>query len=117
MLTKVNELNRNAIVLLSVLILAVTSLAIAFMVIGQSSDKSSAQYLEDFQKAFISEYGVNPTVNVSVYGVNEAQAKTITETMSSKLGLTDAIAEESDGSTWYTTEDKKKDINVTAFYE
>lgn len=117
MLAKVNELNKNVVMLLCVGIIAITSIVITLIATSDGSGKGSAKSLEDFQEYFISEYGVKPTISISVFDASEAQAETITESLSKKLNLGDAELKESEGTTWYRTEDEEGDISISAFYD
>jgi flagellar motor switch protein FliM len=73
--------------------------------------------LEDFREYFISEYGVKPNIDISVHGASQAQAETITESLSKKLKLNDVEMEEYEGTTWYSTEDKDGEISISAIYD
>jgi hypothetical protein len=117
MLAKVNELNKNVVILLSVGIIAITSVVITLIATSGGSGKGSADSLRDFQESFISEYGVKPSIDITVHRVSESQAETITESISSKLKLQDAESVENEGTTWYSTESKDGDISVSAFYK
>jgi hypothetical protein len=118
MLTKISELNRNVIVLLSVAMIAVTSIVITLLIIsGGSSGKTSAVAIKELQDVFVSEYGVKPSIDITVYEASEAQAKTITDTMSGKLKLNNAEMSEEDGTTWYSTNDDKGEIDITVFFD
>jgi hypothetical protein len=48
MLTKVNELSKNAIILLSVGIIAITSIVVTLIATGEGSRKGSAEPLVEF---------------------------------------------------------------------
>jgi hypothetical protein len=117
MLAKVNELNKNVVILLCVGIIAITSIVVTLIATSEGSGKGSADSLEDFQEYFISEYGVKPTISITVHGASEAQAESITESLSKKLNLDDAEMEESGGATWYSTENSEREISISAFYD
>jgi hypothetical protein len=117
MLTKANELSKNVIILLSVGIIAVTSIIVTLIATSEGSGKGSAKSLEDFQEYFISEYGVKPNISILVHDTSKAQAETITESLSKKLNLDDAEMKEIEGATWYSTEDSEKEISISAFYD
>ncbi|WP_427036657.1 hypothetical protein [Cytobacillus pseudoceanisediminis] len=118
MLAKVNELNKNVIILLSVAIIAVTSIVITLLVTsGGDSGNSSADSLEDFQEAFVKEYGVTPDISITLYELSKAQAETITKSMSKELDFGDAVREEYDGMEWYQTEDEERSISVNAQFK
>lgn len=118
MLEKVNELNKNVIILLSVGIIAVTSIVITLLVTGGgSSGNSSADSLEDFQEAFVKEYGVTPHIDITLHEVSKAQAETVTKTMSKKLNLKDAELVEFEGSEWYETENDDGSLSINAHFE
>lgn len=116
MLAKVNELNKNVVILLSVLIIAITSIIVTLIATSESG-KGSADSLRDFQEYFISEYGVKPSIGISVYDASESQAQTITESLSKKLNLGDAELEDYEGQEWFSTESKDGDISVSAFFD
>jgi hypothetical protein len=117
MLAKVNELNKNVVMLLCVGIIAITSIVVTLIATSEGSGKGSADLLEDFQEYFISEYGVKPSIDITVHDASEAQEETITESLSKKLNLGEVEMEENEGTTWYSKEDEEGDISISAFYE
>lgn len=118
MLAKVNELNKNVIILLSVLIIAVTSIVITLLITGGgNSNKSSAKSLEEFQEAFVKEYGVTPDISINLYELSKSQAETITKSMSKELNFGDVVREEYEGTEWYQAEDEERSISINAHFE
>jgi F0F1-type ATP synthase alpha subunit len=118
MLAKVSELNKNAVILLSVAMIAITSIVITLLIIsGTSGGKTNIDSITDFQKAFIKEYGVTPDIDISIYRVSEAQAETITKQLAGELNLKEVILEEYEGTEWYETEDEEGSIRISAHFE
>jgi hypothetical protein len=114
MLAKVNELNKNVVILLSVGIIAITSIIITLITTSDSS-KGNPDSLRDFQQYFIAEYGVKPIINVEVNNVSEDQAKEITQELSNKLKLGGIIPVDLEDQKWYSTQ-RESDISVSAKY-
>ncbi|MBT2698661.1 hypothetical protein J7E79_14735 [Bacillus sp. ISL-40] len=117
MLAKVNELNKNVVILLSVGIIAITSIIITLIATSEGSGKGSADSLGDFQDYFVSEYGVQPNITVDVHGISEAQAETITKGLSKKLNLGGAQLSEYENTEWYEADSEDGDISVNAFFD
>ncbi|MEO2074861.1 MAG: hypothetical protein ABGX20_05640 [Bacillus sp. (in: firmicutes)] len=116
MLAKINELNKNVVILLSVGIIAVTSIIITLIATSEGAG-SGAKSLAEFQDFFVKEYGVKPNIQIDLIGVSENQAETITDSLAKKLNLGDAKIKEYNGTEWYSTESKDGDISVSAFYD
>jgi len=119
MLAKVNELNRNVIILLSVGIIAIASVVIT-LIATSASTKSSAESLEEFQANFISEYGVKPHVTLSFTAESEENAKNIAGDFSKvlKLGkVENALTKDYKGNPFYITRNKDESYWVHASYK
>lgn len=117
MLAKVNELNKNVVVLLSVLIIAITSIVVTLIATSEGSSKGSANSLRDFQQYFIAEYGVKPQITIKASNVSESTAKTITNKLSKQLDLGKLIPVDYDGKHWYSANNDDETIYVDAFYK
>lgn len=118
MLAKVNEMNKNALILFSVIILAVSSIIIALIV--TSASKGSTDALKDFQKAFVSEYGVKPNVSLGVTAASEKDAKRIAEDFSKALELSkveDAGIKDTNGNSFYITKNKDESVWIHSAYK
>ncbi|OIK11035.1 hypothetical protein BIV60_18980 [Bacillus sp. MUM 116] len=117
MLAKVNELNRNVVILLSVLIIAITSVIVTLIATRQGSGNGSSKSLSEFQEFVVKEYGVRPDIQITFRQVPPVQARNITESLAKKLNLEGAGLKEYDGIEWYGTRSEKGDIAVDAFYK
>jgi hypothetical protein len=115
MLAKINELNRNVVILLSVAIIAITAVIVTLLAVYEPK-VSSADPLADiqqFQKHFAAEYGTKPTVHVMITpDASESKAKDLAEDISSNMKLGD-VSEDDTLSGWYNAENKKDGIALT----
>jgi len=119
MIAKVNEMNKNAAILLSVLIIAISTIIIT-LITTNGSEKGSAGALRDFQKAFISEYGVKPHVTLMVTAESEEEAKNIAGDFSKVLGLgkvENAGIKDTNGNQFYITRNKDESFWIHAAYK
>ena len=117
MLAKVNELNRNIVILLSVLIIAITSIIVTLIATWEGSGNVSPKSLSEFQEFVVKEYGVKPEIQITFRSVSPEQAHSITESLAKKLNLENAGLKEYDGTEWFGTRSEEGDIAVDAFYK
>lgn len=117
MLAKVNELNKNVVILLSVGIIAITSIIITLIATSEGSSKGAADSLVSFQKYIEDEYGVKPEITVQINDVSESKAKTFTENLRKKLGTGEILPVDFESKTWYSTQSKDEKLMINAFYE
>jgi hypothetical protein len=119
MLAKVNELNKNVIILLSMGIIAITAVIVT-LIATSASTKSSAESLEEFQANFISEYGVKPYVTLSFTAESGENAKKIAGDFSNvlKLGkVENAHTKDLKGNQFFITRNKDESYWVQASYK
>jgi hypothetical protein len=114
MLAKINELNRNVVVLLSVCIIAITAVIVTLIATVEPSKKADPLAdIQQFQKHFEAEYGTKPTVHVMITpDASESKAKDLAEDISSNMKLGD-VSEDDTLSGWYNAENKKDGITLT----
>jgi len=114
MLAKINELNRNAITLLSVGIIALTAVIVTLIAtIEPIGNTDPLADLEKFQKHFADEYGVKPSVSLVIQpDATEAQAEVLTKEISNSLELGN-VQEDDTLSGWFNAKDEEKDIAIT----
>jgi hypothetical protein len=115
MLAKINELNRNVVLLLSVGIIAITAVIVTLLAVYEPK-VGSADPLSDiqqFQKHFEKEYGTKPTIHVMITpDASESKSKDLAEDISSDMKLGD-VSEDDTLSGWYNAENKKDGITLT----
>jgi hypothetical protein len=116
MLAKINELNRNVVILLSVGIIAVTAIVITLITVPESGNKADlSSDIETFQNNFESEYGVKPQVSILAQPqVSEEKTEALAEEISDSLGLSD-VTEDDSISGWFNAENKDAGITLTVF--
>jgi Tfp pilus assembly protein PilV len=119
MLAKVNELNKNAVILLSVGVLAITAVIVT-LIATSASTKSSAESLEEFHANFISEYGVKPYVTMAFTTETEENAKKIAGDFSKALKLWEVEkghTKDLKGNQFYITRNKDESFWIHASYK
>jgi hypothetical protein len=116
MLAKVNELNKNAIILLCVGIIAVTSIVLTLIITGIGG-KGSAESIVEFQRFIEAEYGVKPKIHVELSDISESKSKTIIDGLEKDLNLGDILATEFEGQKLFNTKSQDATIMVNARYE
>ncbi|MBV7509207.1 hypothetical protein KW850_28955 [Bacillus sp. sid0103] len=114
MLAKVNELNKNVVILLSVLIIAITSVVITLIATAEpGGDADPLTDLSDFQTSFTKEYGVKPSVQLIVQpDTTEAQAEILTKKISNSLELGN-VKEDDTLSGWFNAKNDDEGISLT----
>ena len=77
--------SKNGVILIGVLLVCITGIIMAFVLKNAGSSSDPAVLAKELREAYIAEYGVEPTVSVSVKGVSEEQAEAITKDLADKL--------------------------------
>jgi hypothetical protein len=116
MLAKVNELNKNAVILMCVGIIAVTSIVLTLIITGIDG-KGSAVSVVEFQEFIEDEYGVKPRIHVELSDISEAKSKTIIDSLEEDLKLGEILATEFEGQKLFNTKSQDETIMVNARYE
>jgi hypothetical protein len=114
MLAKVNELNRNVVILLSVCIIAITAIAVTLIATTEHEGKSDPLAdIQTFQRNFATKYGAKPTINVVVLpDTSKSKTEALAEDISKDLNLGD-VSEDDNLDGWYNAESKNKDITLS----
>lgn len=117
MLAKINELNKNAVILISLGIIAVTSIVLTLILTGEQSGKGNADSIVEFQKYVEAEYGVKPEVSINMEVGSESKAKMVTEELTKQLGLEEPRELDIDNKKWISSFSRDESILVGAQYE
>jgi hypothetical protein len=114
MLAKVNELNRNVVILLSVCIIAITAIVVTLIATTEHEGKSDPLAdIQQFQRHFASKYGAKPSINVVVLpDTSKSKTEALAEDISKDLNLGD-VSEDDNLDGWYNAESKNKDITLS----
>ncbi|MFB3160429.1 hypothetical protein ABLO26_03540 [Neobacillus sp. 179-J 1A1 HS] len=117
MLAKINELNKNAVILISLVILAVTSIVLTVILTGEKSGNGSADSIVEFQKYVEEEYGVKPEVSINIEVGSESKAKMVSDGLTKKLGLEEPMELDIANEKWISSFSGDESIRVGAYYE
>ena len=76
----------NVVILISVLLVCIAGITIALTLSGsEGSTNDPAVLAKELREAYIAEYGVEPTVSVSVKDVTKEKAEAIAKDMADRL--------------------------------
>ncbi|MEH6992605.1 hypothetical protein V7075_07805 [Neobacillus drentensis] len=117
MLAKINELNKNAVILISVGIIAVTSIVLTLILTGEQSGKGNADSIVEFQKYVEEEYGVKPNVSINIEVGSESKAKMVSDGLTKQLGLEEPMELDIANEKWLSSFSGDESIRVGAYYE
>jgi hypothetical protein len=117
MLAKINELNKNAIILLSVCIIAVTSIVLTLILTGEQSGKGNADSILEFQKYVEEEYGVKPEVSINIEVGSESKAKMVIDGLKKQMDLEEPRELDIDNKKWLSSFSRDESILVGTTYE
>lgn len=115
MLERVNNLSRNVVLLLSIFILAVTSIVVTLLVVDNDGGKSSTSDLvTELQDTFEDEYGIRPTLSISVYDATTKQAEEVSKQLAKDFDMGDPEFSEYEGTAWYNL-NNRDDLEISVF--